>query len=954
MQNREPYASSTVVRNRTRLKPTDDNRVIRLERYFQDQIETLNQNYGLGIGENEEDPLYKTLRGIIVSKNSLNPIVEGWFNQAIKNFEKAQAMLAEQRRNEEFHRSLGVSNSTDRWSLRQKLMESVIEIYLYKQISANGNMTNPPGKAVMTESFNSITPIQSSPQEPDTDAEGPVKERQTNLKNPGLDLEPNKEENLLTNETSFDLVKAKAGLINVWRKSASCLRYISISCLSSLTFLNLLPFLPLAKLPPCLKELPFAVAWEVYRVANYCNLTDEQFEVDPRWGEMRYTEFWESLMEHPSFKGKLFPGPAKSEAWEAAKEDKNFEIAREATVHFTAKAEFTTKNSEPLFKITLNPINATLGHRLGRKFGHDKFLEVLFPTFERSNLPARYSKDPAFPNQIVRWLCMERHEILGQYYAVFFTKNTTHKKRFRGEHGNPVTQHEFQQRIFLYREGGSDLCDRVSGMLDWLLCLNENKNQSYLKLFSRISLGVSRTRSTVLLDESQIRYRNEDIKSKGTVMNDGCARMSRGLARRIIQMLNLDYNPCAFQGRFGSAKGMWIVDVSNEDWDGDKADDIWIETYPSQRKWKCTNTADPFHRTFEVRNYVPAVVFPAQINTQLIPVLLNGAISKEAMKKCLEQLLKDFLNKELEKLEVAMKNPTECLRWISQLRSSKHLYIDSSALDADLIPFSPFLGSFPNSDIDQMRMLLESGFHPLKQQLLQDLVTKVYEDQCERLGQELKFKIGCSAYLFMLADMEGVLKNNEVHVNFSEAFKDEFQFNDTILDKCDVLVARAPIHLPSDIQRVRAVFRPELRKLKNVIIFSTQGEHSLASKLSGGDYDGDLAWVCWNPHIVKNFENTSVPACPDLKLEKDEDTLEKLCSIGGTNVHGGRKDEIGLQVMIERGLLFNCRGSLLGVATTYKERFCYAQKNIATDKAILLSHLLSQLVDQTKQGIIVC
>jgi hypothetical protein len=37
---------------------------------------------------------------------------------------------------------------------------------------------------------------------------------------------------------------------------------------------------------------------------------------------------------------------------------------------------------------------------------------------------------------------------------------------------------------------------------------------------------------------------------------------------------------------------------------------------------------------------------------------------------------------------------------------------------------------------------------------------------------------------------------------------------------------------------------PTLRELQDVIVFSTQGERSLASLLSGGDYDGDK--VCFS------------------------------------------------------------------------------------------------------------
>lgn len=42
----------------------------------------------------------------------------------------------------------------------------------------------------------------------------------------------------------------------------------------------------------------------------------------------------------------------------------------------------------------------------------------------------------------------------------------------------------------------------------------------------------------------------------------------------------------------------------------------------------------------------------------------------------------------------------------------------------------------------------------------------------------------------------------------------------------------------SDLSQVRAVWKDELRKYCDVIIFSVRGERSLASMLGGGDYDG--------------------------------------------------------------------------------------------------------------------
>lgn len=45
----------------------------------------------------------------------------------------------------------------------------------------------------------------------------------------------------------------------------------------------------------------------------------------------------------------------------------------------------------------------------------------------------------------------------------------------------------------------------------------------------------------------------------------------------------------------------------------------------------------------------------------------------------------------------------------------------------------------------------------------------------------------------------------------------------------------------------------ERRKLSfpcNALVLSTQGDASAASRLSNGDYDGDVAWVCWDERVI--------------------------------------------------------------------------------------------------------
>lgn len=135
----------------------------------------------------------------------------------------------------------------------------------------------------------------------------------------------------------------------------------------------------------------------------------------------------------------------------------------------------------------------------------------------------------------------------------------------------------------------------------------------------------------------------------------------------------------------------------------------------------------------------------------------------------------------------------------------------------------------------------------------------------------------------------------------------------------------------------------ELLGLLDVVVFSVKGD-CLASKLSGGDYDGDQAWICWESSIVKNFESAKVPKCPDLVKEgfvpKDTTTYEELVR--------GQDDPTNtyLNYCIE----FNLRDDLVGMATAYKERWCYTHNKISGRDATWLSKLLSDLVDQAKSG----
>jgi hypothetical protein len=707
-----------------------------------------------------------------------------------------------------------------------------------------------------------------------------------------------------------------------------------------------------AKFPRWLRDAPLAVAWEVTRICLHCkvDLDENVLKYDPKWVDM--SAIWKSLMQLDVFRGKSFPERPSAEAFAAALA--NFE-SRGNTVLMSAALEFNPGKTGPLFLLDMKPLRFDEGCRLTRRFGPDRFLEVLMPSPTALNAPP-IVKDGA--EQLIRWLTQRPHSLVGRQWQAFYSKDAGYRKPVKDFKLGPDAKATFKERVHFFAEDGANFravaiksrhdipADsvrrrtqlRVSQMLDWLLQLEQNESQPHLKLFSRIQLGLSKTFPAIVFEGQQIRHHPEDILSPiGKVMNDGIGRMSRSVARKIRDALGLGDIPSAIQGRMGSAKGMWLMDIA------DAGDADWIETYPSQRKWDC-DYADPHHRTLEVRS-VASELKSAGLNLQFLPVLEDRAKDRKRMRQAIGNRLTNDLEKQFENQKAALKRPLQFRQWVGENSNNR----------ADRVRHGqvPFLGGLPESKAEILTFLLSSGFDPKSQRYLQDLAWEMQKTKCDTLRTKLNIRVGRSAYIYMVIDFWGVLEEDEVHVGFSSKFRDEADdVSYTLLADCDVLVARSPAHFVSDVQKVRAVFKPELHALKDVIVFPAKGNIALADKLSGGDYDGDMAWVCWDPDIVDNFVNADVPVQPDLSayLGKDKTTFKELVRQTGQTGHAARHEAV--YDMIGKSFQFAMQPNYLGICTNYKERFCYHNNNVSNGAAVLLSTLVGNLVDQSKQGII--
>ncbi|KAI1866915.1 hypothetical protein JX265_007491 [Neoarthrinium moseri] len=707
------------------------------------------------------------------------------------------------------------------------------------------------------------------------------------------------------------------------------------------------------RLPSSLSDAPFAIIWEVVRVLLHCKLDPLEFdlEYDTSWRDQK--QLWDVLRTRLCVDS--LPEKSDPRAWDAALG--NFFDGPRA-VSLTMSLELSSSASGPFFLLDLHPLKIDNTYRLSRRFSPDRFIKMTVPTIDQQNIPQLKTLSNDAVVHIRRWVHTKRHPLLGRLWASFairsYRETVTKKSTNKSERYEPEPRATVKDRLYLFAEDGNDFhgttksCSlkgepvdshtqmTVKELIEWLLEPSNNPDQPVLKLFSRITLGLSRTSPTVVLKPGQIRHMLGDVSSpSGKVMNDGIGRMSPALARKVSGILGLSDTPSAFQGRIGSAKGVWVRDVA------DQSDDIWIETYPSQRKWKC-NLQDEDHRTFEVSSW-PKALEPASLNTQFLPILEDRAPNreaKEALKNYIGRLLTETLNEEINAQRAALQDPLQCWLWVDRKSTSRRL----DRLKSGEIPR---LGSLPRSEEDRVQFLLAGGFEPLRQKFLWDTTWRLCKEKCEELKTRMNIKVGRSVYALMVIDFEGILAEDQVHLGFSSNFQDTLSgFSATFLHGMDVLVARSPAHFVSDVQKVRAVFKPELGFLKDVIVFPMNGRIPLADKLSGGDYDGDKAWVCWDDNIVRNFVSAPVPTGPDLfhdgvltkRTEKYQALIEK---------HGSE----ATSAFLETGFDFNMQPTLLARCTAFKENLCYQRKSVSDDVAVRLSTMLSNLVDQEKQGI---
>ncbi|KAK7947707.1 RNA-dependent RNA polymerase [Apiospora aurea] len=321
-----------------------------------------------------------------------------------------------------------------------------------------------------------------------------------------------------------------------------------------------------------------------------------------------------------------------------------------------------------------------------------------------------------------------------------------------------------------------------------------------------------------------------DAKGNENVFTDGVGRISQEVVDLIQDsMAQRKAFPTCFQIRWGGAKGMIALDTELT---GRK-----MLVRPSMVKFE-TDDNDNLEICDAASKPIPLV-----LNRQMIKIMEDMKVSNDFFFK--QQ------NRELNRLRLITAHTINTVEFLRRQR------IGEQAGLPQLIRW------LDRNEIDYK-----------KDRFLSAVVESAVLKELRLLKHKARIPIDQGVTLFGICDETQFLDEDEVFITFNKS--EAVRADCMELDQRQMLVTRSPAMHPGDIQIVTNVIPPDdhpLRSLQNCIVFSQKGERDLPSQLSGGDLDGDIFSVIWDPGAMNaetlTFEPADYPRTPPLNIGRE-------------------------------------------------------------------------------------
>ncbi|KAI7550521.1 hypothetical protein KC331_g3124 [Hortaea werneckii] len=698
-------------------------------------------------------------------------------------------------------------------------------------------------------------------------------------------------------------------------------------------------------IPQSMHDLPLDLCVEAYRVMQSSGLTPSDF--DHQWIGTRTFQSLEAFCQNQNV--------ANAKALPSAPTP--FEKRT-----LCGRLRWSTEKNGPMFRFDLETREES-STALQRRFGNHRILVVDLP--DMNDLPTYIKGQRQEVMSQLQQLFEKDQLFLGRKWVQFLVQDKKRKKKAGSSQDEPGN---FQ--AYFFAVSGPGLEDiSIAEVLNWAVPFRENGHQLACKAYARLDLSASNTTPTVVFEPDQIHFVSDQYAQdapdddtfndpskvfdhhfnadKPMEMNDGSSAISVGAMKVIQRIHNLPHLPCVVQGRIAGAKGVWYL-VPGED--------VFIHISESQVKVKHTLAdlqADPELRTLNV----VTCSGPAKhsiLHHLFLPTLRDRGVSEKA--------IIDLVSKQV-KLdgETFLNAINDILALVRYVFYAKGILGNRARLNGVV----PHTAGLPSADDEAILMLAAAGLEPKTCAYLRKIVLRMGLGVFDVEAKRFKIQLKKSTTLLGICDPTGTLKPGEIHLGFSNPMEDDETGELwSTLHGWNVLVARNPLLRNSDMQKARVVFRPELAYLHDVVVFSAQGPRPLASKLSGGDYDGDTFWVCWEPTLVDPFMNAPAPwstrPAEFFGFTRDQVTLNELLGLSkdGRTIDGVRIDRSNIKLLdkqarawIRRSTEVRMQQDFLGFATLLHGKLTYHESDVSTEKADILVDLHDLLVDAEKQGL---
>ena len=696
---------------------------------------------------------------------------------------------------------------------------------------------------------------------------------------------------------------------------------------------------------PSIGGLSLSLQWECARVVQACNFPVT--ELNSAYWPRNFRSLHDmALRTNPSFQPRT---------------DSDYEGSS-----LSLKLRWTDSKDKtgPLFvPLVMAPKHEVL-NSWQRKYGADRFLFIEVDPLNKA--PEHLGLSGQADNIQSRFLEMlaEPQKFLGRTWLQFHAQQ---KKSNKKSANADAARSGVMQYIFvaLISDDGTLPLLGLRDIIGWAIPFASNMDKSWCKMISRLDLRASRAVQVLSLRPEDVQFLEKDMFAtedspdgrfndpklaagfaenekfkKDTVMNDGCSIATPYLFRLIEQEYDIK---CAFavaQFRLAGSKGVMSRDRFNaaQDYNPDvRPPGPLIHIYPSQLKLRPGKNlaAEQYDKDYWAL-YIVKVSHPIQpsfLYMDFLPILIDRGVPADAI----VDLATRSAKLETEEFLEAIQDPGKIRDWIRRQSAA----MEDRRRDSEI----GTLAGFPRARMERAIQMIEAGFEATQFKPLADDIENEVKAIFDYKKRSFRITLPQSANVIGIADPSGTLEPGEIYFASSEGFVDPITGLKSPYLVANVLVARSPSSRPSDIQKVRAVFRPELSHLYDVVVFSAKGPRPLADKLSGGDYDGDMFWICWEPSLVAPFKNApapqELPEPSSLGIEVDERKLQEIVQ--------DPESEEQIRRFVQMGTANRLKPSLLGMATKTLGRVTHLE-GLHSKRAVRLMDLKDLIMDSDKNG----